>query len=83
MNKCKYTKQCGGCDYQGMSYEKQLAKKQKYIEGLLAPVLLKNGYEKEEVSKKFLPILGAKNPYCYRNKVHAVFGMGRNKKMAP
>ena len=80
MNKCKYTKQCGGCDYQGMSYEKQLAKKQKYIEGLLAPVLLKNGYEKEEVSKKFLPILGAKNPYCYRNKVHAVFGMGRNKK---
>ena len=80
MNKCKYTKQCGGCDYQGMSYEKQLAKKQKYIEGLLAPVLMKNGYEKEEVSKKLLPILGAKNPYCYRNKVHAVFGMGRNKK---
>ena len=56
MNKCKYTKQCGGCDYQGMSYEKQLAKKQKYIEGLLAPVLMKNGYEKEEVSKKLLPM---------------------------
>lgn len=72
--------QCGGCDYQGIPYEKQLAKKQKYIEGLLALVLLKNGYEKEEVSKKFLPILGAEVPQRYRNKVHAVFGMGKNKK---
>lgn len=80
MNKCKYTKQCGGCDYQGMSYEKQLLKKQSYIEGLLAPVLIKNGYKKENLSSLFLPIFGAESPYGYRNKVHAVFGTGKNKK---
>lgn len=81
MEKCKYWKKCGGCDYQGLSYEKQLLKKQNYIENLLAPVLLKNGYKKEAVSKLFLPIIGADNPYHYRNKVHAVFSTGKNKKI--
>lgn len=81
MEKCKYWKKCGGCDYQGLSYEKQLLKKQNYIENLLAPVLLKNGYKKDAVSKLFLPIIGADNPYHYRNKVHAVFSTGKNKKI--
>ena len=81
MEKCKYYKKCGGCDYQGLSYEKQLLKKQNYIENLLAPVLLKNGYKKDAVSKLFLPIIGADNPYHYRNKVHAVFSTGKNKKI--
>ena len=80
MEKCKYCKKCGGCDYQGHSYEKQLAKKQSYIENLLAPVLLKNGYKKEEAERLFQPIIGTENPYHYRNKVHGVFGVGRNKK---
>ena len=81
MEKCKYWKKCGGCDYQGLSYEKQLLKKQNYIENLLAPVLLKNGYKKDAVSKLFLPIIGADNPYHYRNKVHGVFSTGKNKKI--
>ena len=25
---CPYAKKCGGCDYQGMNYEKQLKEKQ-------------------------------------------------------
>ncbi len=81
MEKCKYWKKCGGCDYQGLSYEKQLLKKQNYIENLLAPVLLKNGYKKDAVSKLFLPIIGADDPYHYRNKVHGVFSTGKNKKI--
>ena len=81
MEKCKYWKKCGGCDYQGLSYEKQLLKKQNYIENLLAPVLLKNGYKNDAVSKLFLPIIGADNPYHYRNKVHGVFSTGKNKKI--
>ncbi len=80
MNKCRYYGKCGGCDYQGLPYENQLRKKQSYIENLLAPVLLKNGYKKDEVSKLFLPIIGAENPYHYRNKVHGVFGVGKNRK---
>lgn len=28
---CPYAKKCGGCDYQGMSYEQQLQEKQTYV----------------------------------------------------
>ena len=58
---CSVAKKCGGCRYQGVPYEEQLRKKQRYTEGLL---------------KKFgkvEPIIGMENPYYYRNKVHAVF----------
>ena len=29
---CPYAKKCGGCDYQGMPYEKQLKEKQAYVQ---------------------------------------------------
>lgn len=57
--KCKYFNQCGGCQLQHMSYEGQLEFKQNYAEGLLKK------YQK--VNK----ILGMKEPYFYRNKVHS------------
>lgn len=63
---CPLAKKCGGCDYQGMPYEKQLQKKEKTVQKLLG------SYGKIE------PILGAKDPYHYRNKVHAVFSRKRN-----
>lgn len=59
---CPYAKKCGGCDYQGTAYGKQLEIKQKSVEKLLS------GYGRVE------KILGAKEPYFYRNKVHGVFG---------
>ena len=31
-NGCPYAKKCGGCDYQGTSYEKQLKEKQKLVQ---------------------------------------------------
>ena len=65
-NLCPYAKKCGSCSYQGVTYEKQLATKQKEIRELLG------GYGKVS------PIIGMKNPYHYRNKVHAVFGRLRN-----
>ena len=34
-NVCSVIHKCGGCQYQGMAYEEQLKKKQKYIEGVL------------------------------------------------
>ena len=58
---CKSAKKCGSCQYQGMSYRKQLAKKQARCENLL------HGFGKVS------PIIGMEDPYCYRNKVHAVF----------
>ena len=60
--KCIYAKKCGGCDYQGMEYEKQLETKETAVKKLL----------KEFV--KVSPIVGMEDPYHYRHKVHAVFG---------
>ena len=34
MKPCPYAKKCGGCDYQGIPYEKQLEMKQKALEEL-------------------------------------------------
>lgn len=62
---CPYAKMCGGCDYQGMEYEKQLKEKQAYV--------------RKQVGEfcKVRPIIGMENPYHYRNKVHAVFDIAR------
>ena len=64
-NICPYASKCGGCDYQGVPYEKQLAKKQKEMETLLG------GFA------KVYPIIGMAEPLHYRNKVHAVFDRDR------
>ncbi len=62
---CPHAKKCGGCQYQGISYEEQLKKKQKQEEKLLGRF------------GKVKPIKGMDNPYHYRNKVHAVFDRDR------
>lgn len=62
---CPYASKCGGCDYQGVAYEKQLAKKQKEMQKLLG------GFG------KVAPIIGMEQPLYYRNKVHAVFDRDR------
>lgn len=58
---CKVAKKCGGCQYQGIPYEKQLQDKQKAVRQLMQPFCKTAG------------ITGMKDPYHYRNKVHAVF----------
>lgn len=58
---CPYAKRCGGCDYQGVPYTRQLAFKQEEMKNLLG------GFGKVE------PIIGMEDPVHYRNKVHAVF----------
>ena len=65
---CPYAKKCGGCDYQGMSYEQQLQEKQTYVRKNIGDYC------------KVLPIIGMENPYHYRNKVHAVFDVERRGK---
>ena len=62
---CPYASKCGGCDYQGIPYEKQLVEKQKEIQKLLG------GFS------KLYPIIGMEEPFYYRNKVHAVFNRDR------
>ena len=62
---CPYAKKCGGCQYQGLSYEEQLKKKQKWVQSLM----------KKHCT--VYPIFGMDNPYFYRNKVHAVLDRDR------
>ena len=62
---CPYAKKCGGCDYQGISYEEQLAKKQAHIRKLMKPY------------GKVKPIVGMENPCHYRHKVQAAFDCTR------
>lgn len=62
---CPVFKKCGGCQYQGKSYAVQLKEKEEQVRKLLKPYC--------EVK----PIIGMKEPYYYRNKVHAVFDHDR------
>lgn len=62
---CPVAKKCGGCEYQGMTYAFQLKEKEQQVRKLLKPYC--------EVK----PIIGMKEPYYYRNKVHAVFDHDR------
>ena len=70
--RCAYARQCGGCQIQALSYEKQLAYKQQKIENNLIRI---GGFQKEEIPMQ--PIIGMEDPYHYRNK--AQFPVGCNK----
>lgn len=68
---CPYAKKCGGCDYQGIEYSKQLEMKTEAVKKLLKPYV--------QVS----PIVEMEEPYHYRHKVHAVFDcVGRGQVVA-
>ena len=62
---CPCAKACGGCDYQGVDYAKQLKDKQSYVQKNIGEFC------------KVRPIVGMENPYHYRNKVHAVFDIAK------
>lgn len=62
---CPYSKKCGGCDYQGIAYEKQLKEKQELVQKYVGGFC------------KVRPIIGMEHPYHYRNKVHAVFDIAK------
>lgn len=58
---CPVSGQCGGCQLLDMDYNEQLKRKQKQVEELFKGVCTVK------------PIVGMKDPFHYRNKVHAVF----------
>ena len=58
---CPVLNLCGGCQLLDMEYAKQLDFKQKQVEELLKGLC------------PVKPIIGMKDPFHYRNKIHAVF----------
>lgn len=71
---CPYHRQCGGCQLQSLSYEKQLSFKQDKIRSSLIRI---GGFGAEEVHRWMEPIVGMEEPFRYRNK--AQYPVGRDK----
>lgn len=69
---CPYARQCGGCQIQALSYEKQLSYKENKITNNLVRI---GGFVREELPME--PIMGMKEPFRYRNK--AQFPVGTDK----
>lgn len=68
--KCKVARQCGGCQLQALSYDQQLAFKEKKVRGHLERI---GGFRNIPMES----IVGMSEQYHYRNK--AQFPVGRNK----
>ena len=69
--KCAFHKQCGGCQIQALSYEKQLEyKKKKVLNNLQRIGGLENLPE--------FDLIGMDEPYQYRNKAQFPFGTDKN-----
>ena len=69
---CPYARQCGGCQIQALSYEKQLCYKENKVRNNLVRI---GGFSDEELPME--PIIGMDNPFRYRNK--AQFPVGTDK----
>src|ERR1051326_6990795 len=63
---CEHFGVCGGCKWQYMKYEDQLAFKQKQVHNQLVRI------GKLDIPP-ILPIIGSKNVYYYRNKLEFTF----------
>ena len=73
---CSIFPSCGGCMYQTMSYEDQLAMKAGQVKKLLDDALVEAGQVNEagEADYPFLGIKGSPKEFAYRNKMEFSFG---------
>ncbi|MCM1542972.1 MAG: 23S rRNA (uracil(1939)-C(5))-methyltransferase RlmD [Blautia sp.] len=73
--KCAYHRQCGGCQLQALSYEKQLEFKQRKICNNLVRI---GGFSPEYIEERMEPIIGMEEPFHYRNKAQYPVGTDRD-----
>lgn len=72
--KCPIHRQCGGCQIQALSYEKQLEFKGEKVRNNLLRI---GRFSEEELDQVMEPTVGMEEPYRYRNK--AQFPVGKDK----
>ena len=65
---CALASRCGGCQYMGIPYEKQLAMKEEKVRRLFS-----------KYTDKMEPMIAAADPYHYRCKVQATFGLQKGR----
>lgn len=70
-SRCPIARQCGGCNLQEMSYEKQLEFKRGIIGNNISRI---GGLKDVEV----LPVMGMEEPFYYRNKAQFPVGEDKN-----
>ncbi len=68
---CPVARQCGGCQLQHCTYEKQLEWKRKKINDCLKRI---GGFENIEAE----PVIGMEEPYYYRNKAQFPIGYSKD-----
>lgn len=71
---CPIARQCGGCQLQALSYEKQKVWKERRVRNDLIHI---GGFAPELVDRVMEPILGMEKAFRYRNK--AQFPLGANR----
>lgn len=72
---CPIHQKCGGCQIQGLQYEKQLAYKEEKIVQNMVRI---GGFSKDEIARVLEPIIGMEEPFRYRNKAQYPVGMDKN-----
>ena len=73
--KCSFYRQCGGCQIQAMSYERQLTFKQDKVRNNLIRI---GGFDESFVDSVMEPIVGMEEPWHYRNKAQYPVGCDKN-----
>ena len=72
---CSCHRQCGGCQIQAMSYERQLTFKQDKVRNNLIRI---GGFQPELIDQVMEPILGMETPFRYRNKAQYPIGTDKD-----
>ncbi len=76
--KCPFHRQCGGCQIQAMSYQRQLQFKESKVKNNLIRI---GGFTPKLLDKVMEPIVGMEEPFYYRNK--ALYPIGADKEGNP
>ena len=72
---CPVAVQCGGCQIQALSYEKQLEWKDRKVRSHLTRI---GGFDESLVDAIMEAPVGSKQPFRYRNKMQVPFGVDKD-----
>lgn len=77
-NRCKFAKQCGGCQIQELNYTKQLSFKNNKVRNNLIRI---GGFDESFIDAIMEEPVGMEEPFHYRNKAQFPFGYDKEGNM--